>query len=106
MGRRIYQIPYIGNPRVLIEPRSILNRPRPDRTGPLNGGRSGRVVVSAARPAELCGTGGSGRKQAPSHGGLTRPAALPPHPALGRASTSLLGGVLGGVLGGGHNHER
>jgi len=54
MGRRIYQIPYIGNPRVVIEPRSILDRPRPARTGPLNGGRSGRVVVSAARPAVLC----------------------------------------------------
>jgi hypothetical protein len=31
-----------------------LDRPRPSRTGPLNGGRSGRVVVSAARPAVLC----------------------------------------------------
>ena len=54
MGRRIYQIPYTGNPRVVIEPRSTLYRPRPARTGPLNGGRSGRVVVSAARPAVLC----------------------------------------------------
>jgi len=42
-------IRHIGNPRVVIGPRSILDRPRPSRAGPLNGGRSGRVVVSAAR---------------------------------------------------------
>jgi len=55
-------------------PGSRSTRSRPDRPGPLNGGRAVRVVCS--RPAGLCGTGGLGRKQAPSHGGLTRPASL------------------------------
>ena len=71
--------------------------------GPLNGGpsESGRSALPVAEATAGANRGRNhGRKQAPSHGGLTRPAK--PHPAMGRASASLLGGVLGG----GHNHER
>ena len=46
-------------------------------TGPLNGGRFRRIEVCAARSAEAAGGANAGRnqgrKQAPSHGGLTRP---------------------------------
>jgi hypothetical protein len=65
-------------------------RARPPQWGSVRVG-SVCVVVAAATAGANRGRN-RGRKQAPSHGGLTRPAALPPHPALGRAAPSLLGG--------------
>jgi len=73
-------------------------RTRPPQRGSVRVGSVCVVVAVAAATARAKRGRNLGRKQAPSYGGLTRPAALPPHPALGRATPSLLGGVLGGRL--------
>jgi len=63
---------------------AVDDRGAPDRrsasivgAGPLNGGRFRRIEVCAPRSAEAAGGANAGRnqgrKQAPSHGGLTRP---------------------------------
>ena len=58
-------------------------RPARSRAWPPQWGsvRVGSVCVAVAQATAGANRGRNhGRKQAPSHGGLTRPAALPPHP--------------------------
>ena len=71
----------------LTHPRRGSRRGRPARARawPPQWGsvRDGSVCVAVAVAAATAGANRGrnlGRKQAPSHGGLTRPAALPPHP--------------------------
>ena len=81
--------------RAAVDPGSTSTVPhRPPQWGSVGACRGFRGSVRGAVLNRRLG-----RKQPPFDGGLTRPAK--PHPALGRASASLLGGVLGG----GHNHE-